>query len=93
MRSILRKNETKHLTESYLNMKNKAEPVDELQRSVLRLIQERDQLHHAAQKVAQALDILARLGHAPLLGNSNGNLIAQEALAVLEKVGVQHDGS
>ena len=52
---------------------------------------ERDQLHRAAQQVAQALDILARLGNQPLLGNSNGNLIAQEALAVLEKVGVKHD--
>ena len=49
-----------------------------------------DALQQAAQQVAQALDILARLGNAPQLGNSNGNLIAQEALAVLEKVGVKH---
>ena len=60
---------------------------------LLEVRQERDQLQQALQQVAQALDILARLGHAPLLGNSNGNLIAQEALAVLEKVGIKHDGS
>lgn len=35
----------------------------------------------------EALDELARLGNAPNLGNSHGNIMAQQALESIKKVG------
>ena len=52
------------------------------------LQQEMDQLRQAAQQAATALDKLARLGNGSIFGNSEGNVIAQEALAALKKVWV-----
>ena len=52
------------------------------------LLEHIQQLQQAAQEAARALDRLARLGNEPMMGNSNGNVMAQQALAALKHAGV-----
>ena len=53
------------------------------------MIAKLNQLQQAAQEAAKALDRLARLGNGSMLGNSDGNIIAQQALTALEQAGVK----
>ncbi len=45
-----------------------------------------DSLKEFLKPVVEALEKLSRLGNEPHLGNSNGNVIAQEAIAHLKEV-------
>ena len=50
------------------------------QQTVDALTAERGKLEAENQRLREALEKLARLGNEPMLGNSVGNIIAQEAL-------------
>lgn len=39
----------------------------------------------AIEQAIEALDKLARLGNAPMMGNSNANIVAQDALTALRQ--------
>ena len=71
------RNELDRLTEG---IKTIRKYLDETRENRDELINENEELHKALKAKDEALDKLARLGAEPFFGNSEGNIIAQQAL-------------
>mgnify|MGYP000427294375 CR=1 FL=1 len=63
-----------------------SENTRELKETISKALEDQVEKDRVFELMAEALDKLARLGNAPMMGNSNANVVAQEALAEYQKL-------